>query len=134
MTTLFVDRLFGNQLAGITTDPKKAEYILAIHRMNMGDMAGKSSMFGSGEYVIALNIDPDFKMVNVGIMHFTLDLDKHFDAFADCLSPKAVQGFHTTRQAISKKKESERNAVELSDDESDFEIAYRNYKDYHNHQ
>ena len=75
-----------------------------------------------------------FKNVNIGFIHYQTDLDKHFDVFADSMSPKSVAGFHKFREKIKAKDQSELNTIERSDSESDFEIAYGNYLEHCNRQ
>lgn len=53
-----------------------------------------TGMFSSGRYVVAFNISWDLKNVNTGLLNYNIDLDKHFDLFADAMSPKSVSGFH----------------------------------------
>ena len=140
--TLFIDKIEEFDLGGFTTDIKKAEYILAVHNLTFEKILSEhskttkipSGMFATGRYVVAFNISWDLKIVNIGFMNYEMDLDKYFDVFADCLSPKAVAGFHKLRQEIELKDKSELSKIELSDDNSDFEIAYGNYIEHRNHQ
>lgn len=139
---LFVDKLQKYDLGGFTTDIKKAEYILAVHNLTFEKVLSEhskttkipSGMFASGKYVVAFNISWDLKNVNIGFMNYEMDLDKYFDVFADCLSPKAVAGFHTLREKIKLKDKSELSKIELSEDDSDFVIAYGNYIEHRNRQ
>jgi hypothetical protein len=140
--TLFVDKLEKYDLGGFTTDLKKAEYILAVHGMTFEKILSEtpkttelpSGMFSTGKYVVSFNISRDLKNINIGFINYQTDLDKYFDVFADSMSPKAVAGFHKLREKIKLKDKSELNKIELSENDSDFEIAYRNYIEYHNHQ
>ncbi|MDG2431741.1 hypothetical protein [Flavobacterium sp.] len=139
---LFVDKIEEFDLGGFTTDIRKAEYILAVHKLNFEKILSEtpkttelpSGMFISGRYIVAFNISWNLKNVNIGFINYQTDLDKHFDVFADCLSPKAVAGFHTLKEKIKLKDQSELNKIELSSDNSDFVIAYRNYIEHRNHQ
>ena len=85
-------------------------------------------MFPSGEYVVIFNLDWDIKDVSIGLFKYDVDLDKNFDIFADNMSPKSVATFNELKQRISQTDKSELNKIELSDNESDFEIAYENYQ------
>jgi hypothetical protein len=140
--TLFIDKIEEFDLVGFTTDIKKAEYILAVHNLTFEKILSEhskttkipSGMFATGRYVVAFNISWDLKNVNIGFMNYEMDLDKYFDVFADCLSPKEVAGFHKLRQEMKLKDKSELSKIELSDDDSDFVIAYGNYIEHRNHQ
>ena len=138
--TLFVDKVIPNDLGGITNDLKKAEYILAVHGMFFKQILDKtpsstkipSGMFGSGKYIIAFNIERDLSHVNFGIINHQIDLDKNFNAFADSFSPKSVAGFHKIKEQLKSKTESEKNKISLSNNDSDFVIAYGNYIEHRN--
>lgn len=138
--TLFVDKLVPNDLGGLITDMKKAEYILAIHKISLEKILKEmgpnvkipASMFGSGNYIMAFNFSRDLSNINFGIINSSIDLDENFDPFADALSPKAVAGFHKIQQEIKAKKDSEKTQYELSDNPSDFIIAYGNYIEFRN--
>ena len=140
--TLFVDKLEKYDLGGFTTDLKKAEYILAMHNLTFDKILSEtpkttkipSGMFSSGKYVVAFNISWDLKDVNIGLINYKIDLDKYFDVFADAMSPKSVAGFHKFKEKIKNKNQSELNKIELSDDDSDFVIAYGNYIEHYNRQ
>jgi len=140
--TLFVDKLEKYDLGGFTTDLKKAEYILAVHGLTFEKILSEtpktteipSGMFSTGKYVVAFNISWDLKKVNIGFINYQTDLDKYFDVFADCMSPKSVAGFHKFREKIKTKGQSELNKTELSDNDSDFVIAYGNYIEHRNSQ
>ena len=133
--TLFVDKLEKYDLGGFTTDLKKAEYILATHGLTFDKILSEtpkttelpSGMFASGKYVISFNISWDLKNVNIGFINYQTDLDKYFDVFADSMSPKSVAGFHRLKEEIRTKDQAELNKIELSDNDSDFVIAYGNY-------
>lgn len=133
--TLFIDKIEEFDLGGFTTDLKKAEYILAVHNLTFEKILSEtpktteipSGMFASGKFIVSFNISWDLKKVNIGLMNYQMDLDKYFDVFADCMSPKAVAGFHTLREKIKLKNKSELSNIKLSDDDSDFVIAYGNY-------
>jgi len=137
---LFIDKIEKFDLGGFTTDIKKAEYILALHNLTFEKILNEtpkttelpSGMFMSGKYVVAFNISWDLKKVNIGLINYEIDLDKHFDVFADSMTPKSVAGFHTLREKIKQKDKSELNKIELSDDNSDFVIAYGNYIEHRN--
>lgn len=139
---LFVDKVEKNDLGGVTTDFKKAEYILAVHNLTFEKILIEtpkttkipSGMFASGKYIVSFNISWNLKKVNIGLMNYQIDLDKYFDVFADCMSPKAVAGFHTLREKIRLKDKSELNKIELSEDNSDFVIVYGNYIEQRNRQ
>ncbi|WP_066225052.1 hypothetical protein [Formosa haliotis] len=140
--TLFVDKLEKYDLGGFTTDLKKAEYILAVHGLTFEKILSEtpkttelpSGMFSTGKYVVAFNISWDLKNVNIGFINYQTDLDKYFDVFADSMSPKSVAGFHKFREKIKLKDQSELNKIELSDNDSDFVIAYGNYIEHRNRQ
>jgi hypothetical protein len=142
MTTLFIDKLEKYDLGGFTTDLKKAEYILAIHGLTfekiLEDMPKNapvpSGAFATGKYVLMFNIAWDLSSVNFGFINHNTDLDEYFDVFADTFSPKAVAGFHKLREKIKLKSQSELNKIELSDNDSDFVIAYGNYIEHRNRQ
>lgn len=133
--TLFVDKIIPNNLGGITNDLKKAEYILAVHNLSFEKILSETSitteipsgMFASGRFVVAFNISRDLSFVNFGFINFEIDLEKNFDAFADCLSPKAVAGFYSFQEKLKRKDQVDLNKIELSNDDSDFVIAYGNY-------
>jgi hypothetical protein len=140
--TLFVDKVEKYDLGGFTTDLKKTEYILAVHGLTFDKILSKipkttelpSGMFASGKYIVSFNISWDLKNVNIGLINYKTDLDKHFDFFADSMSPKSVAGFHKLREQIKDKDQSELNKIELSDNDSDFVIAYGNYIEHRNRQ
>lgn len=140
--TLFIDKLEKFDLGGFTTNIKKAEYILAVHNLSFEKILSETpkttklptGMFVSGKYVVAFNISWDLKNVNIGFMNYEMDLDKYFNIFADCMSPKGVAGFHTLRKKIKLKDKSELSKTKLSDNDSDFEIAYGNYIEHCNRQ
>ena len=140
--TLFVDKIEKYDLGGFTTDLKKAEYILATHGLSFEKILSEtpkttelpSGMFSSGKYVVAFNIGWNLEKVNIGFINYQTDLDKHFDVFADSMSPKSVAGFHKLREKIKVKDQSELNKIELSDNDSDFVIAYGNYIELRNRQ
>jgi len=133
---IFVDKLEKYDLGGYTTDPKKAEYILATQRLTFNKILSgmpsrvkiPSGGFTLGKYVVMFNISWDLENINVGLLHYEIDLDKHFDVFADCMSPKSVAGFHQLREKI--KGMSELDPIELSDNDSEFMVAYENYIEY----
>ena len=135
---LFVDKVEKFELGGFTIDKRKAEYNLSLGKISFEKILSEakntteipSGMFNCGQYIIAFNISRDLKNINVGVINHKIDLDKYFDIFADCLSPKAVAGFHTLKQEIINKEKITK--LEISDDDSDFEIAYQNYIDYRN--
>lgn len=139
---LFIDKLIVNDLGGITNDLRKAEYILAVHGWTFDEMLKNSSptakipsgMFGTGRFIVAFNIAWDLSNVNFGFINCNIDLVKNFDTFADCMSPKSVAGFHKLQEELKLKKQSESTKIELSDNDSDFEIAYRNYIEHRNRQ
>lgn len=140
--TLFIDKIEKFDLGGFTTDIKKAEYILAVHNLTFEKILNESpktaelpsGMFASGKYVVSYNISWDLKTVNIGFMNYEMDLDKYFDVFADSMSPKAVAGFHILREEIKLRDKSKLTKIELSDNNSDFEIAYCNYIEHLNRQ
>ena len=140
--TLFVDKLEKYDLGGFTTDLKKAEYILAVHGLTFEKILSgmpkttkiPSGAFASGKYVVMFNIAWDLKSVNFGFINYQTDLDKYFDVFADTMSPKSVAGFHKLKEQIKLKDQSELNKIELSDNDSDFVIAYGNYIEHNNRQ
>ena len=74
------------------------------------------------------------KTYNNAFINYQTDLDGNFDAFADSFSPKAVSGFHQLKEKIKLKDQSELTRIELSDNDSDFVIAYQNYIDHRNRQ
>ena len=133
--TLFVDKIIENDLGGYTTDLKKAEYILAVHGLTFKKILSETSRntkipsggFTSGKYVVMFNISWDLNHVNFGFINYQIDLEKHFDVFADCMSPKSVAGFHQFREKIKQKDQSELNRTQLSDIDSDFVLAYGEY-------
>jgi hypothetical protein len=109
---LFVDKLIINGLGGITSDLRKAEYILAVHGFTFEQMLKESpsvakipsGMFGTGRYILAYNIAWDLSFVNFGFINYNVDLQKNFDAFADFMSPKSVAGFHKLQEELRLKK------------------------------
>jgi hypothetical protein len=131
---LYVDRLIENDLGGITTDIRKAEYVLAAHGWTFEEMVKKSSptakipsgLFGTGSYIVVFQISRDLSHVNFAFINYYIDLEKNFDAFADCMSPKTVAAFHKMQVEVQRKELSQISNIVLSDDESAFEIAYRN--------
>jgi len=140
--TLFVDKVVKYDLGGHTTDLKKTEYILAAHNLTFNKILSEipkttelpTGMFASGKYVVVFNISWDLKNVKIGFINHNIDLDKYFDLFADSMSPKAVAGFHKLRIQIKDKDQFELNKIELSDNDSDFGIAYENYIEHRNRQ
>ncbi len=139
---LYIDKIEKFDLGGFTTDLKKAEYILAVHNLTFEKILSKtpkttefpSGMFASGKYIVSFNISWDMEKVNIGLINYQIDLENNFDVFADCMSPKAVAGFHTLREKIKLKDKSELSKIELSDDESDFAVAYGIYIEHRNRQ
>ena len=139
---LYIDKIEKFDLGGFTTDLKKAEYILAVHNLSFEKIISEtpkttelpSGMFASGKYVVSFNISWDMEKVNIGLINYQIDLENNFDVFADCMSPKAVAGFHTLREKIKLKDKSELSKIELSDDESDFAVAYGIYIEHRNRQ
>lgn len=140
--TLFVDKIIENDLGGYTTDLKKAEYILAVHGLTFEKILGQTSRttkipsggFISGKYVVMFNLSWDLNHVNFGFINYQIDLDKHFDVFADCMSPKSVAGFHQFKEKIKQKGQSELDEIQLSDNDSDFVLAYGDYIEYRKRQ
>jgi hypothetical protein len=140
--TLFVDKIEKYDLGGFTTDLKKAEYILAVNNLSFEKILSTmpknvkipSGAFSCGKFVVMFNISWDLKKVNIGLINYQTDLDKYFDIFADAFSPKAVAGFHQLREKIKLKDQSELNKFELSDNDSNFEIAFGNYIEHRNRQ
>lgn len=138
---LFVDKLEKFELGGHTQDKRKAEYILACHNktfMGILNTISKTTkiptgMFESGKYIISFNIDRDLSNVNFGILNSNIDIEKNFDVFADCFSPKFITAFHKLQIQIKEKIKNqgqEMSVIELSDNQQDFEIAYKNYLNY----
>lgn len=133
--TLFVDKVEKYDLGGFTTDLKKAEYILAVNGLTFEKVLSQtpktvkipSGAFMCGKFVVMFNLSWDLKSANFGLIHYQTDLDKYFDVFADCMSPKSVAGFHQLREKIILKGDSELSKIELSDNDSDFVLAYGNY-------
>jgi len=142
MITLFIDKLEKNDLGGFTTDLRKSEYILAVHKLNFNKILNNtpktveipSGIFPSGKYVVFFNVSWDLKNVKIGFINYNVDLDKNFDVFADSMSPKSVAEFHRLKEKIKLKTQSELEKIKLSDNDSDFEIAYENYIEHHSHQ
>jgi len=140
--TLFVDKKEKYDFGGFTSDLKKTEYNLAAQGLSFEKILNStpktteipSGMFTSGKYVVFFNIAWNLKKVQIGFINYQTDLDKYFDIFADSMSPKLVAGFHKLREQVKVKDQSELNKIELSDNELDFEIAYRNYKEQYNRQ
>lgn len=138
--TLFLDTIAPNELGGLTTNLRKAEYILAVYKTSFEEILNKTPkttqvptvMFGSGKFIIVLNLPWDLKSVNLGVINYNIDLDENFDIFADCLSPKTVAGFHKLKEQLKNKDQSKSKNIELSDNDSNFEIAFQNYIDYRN--
>ncbi len=141
MITLFIDKLEKNDIGGFTTDLRKTEYILAVHKLSFEKILKDtpktveipSGIFASGKYVVFFNMSWDLKNVKIGFINYKVDLDENFDVFADSMSPKAVAGFHKLKEQIKQKEQSELNKFELSDNDLDFEIAYGNYIEQRNH-
>jgi hypothetical protein len=139
---LYLDKLAKHDLGGFTTDLRKAEYILAFGKLTFAKILEKtpkttelpSGMFSAGKYVVSFNISWDLSKVIVMLINYQTDLDKHFDVFADSMSPKTVEGFHKLREKIKLKDQNKLNSVSLSDNNLDFEIAYQNYNKFYSHQ
>jgi hypothetical protein len=139
--TLFVDKLAKYALGGFTTDLKKAEYILAVHGLTFEKILSEtpkttklpSGMFPTGKYVVTFNISWDLKNVSIGLINHKTDLDKYFDVFADSMSPKTISGFHKLKEQIKLKDQSELNKIQLSDNDSDFVLAYGDYIEHRDH-
>ncbi len=138
--TLFVDKLEDFDLGGYTKDKRKIEYIFASYGMSFEKIlneAPKTSKivagaFHSGRYVVFYSMDWDLKNAVLGFVNYKVDLVENFDLFADVFSPKAVQGFHDLKEIIKKKSELELNKIKLSDDSSEFEMAYNSYIEFVN--
>jgi len=138
--TLFVDKIFPKNLGGTTNDLKKAEYILAVHNLSFDKILMESSghknipsgMFPTGRYIVCFNISRDMSNVNFGFINHKINLIRNSDVFADCLSPKAVAGFHKFQEQLKSKSDSDFNNIHLSDNNSDFVIAYGNYIEHRN--
>lgn len=139
---LFVDRIEKNDLGGFTTDVRKAEYILAVNNLSFEKILGTiakttqnpSGAFACGKYIVMFNVAWGLESVNIGLIDYQTDLDKYFDVFADSMSPKSIAAFHQLRERIKLQDQSELFNIELSDNDSDFEIAYRNYIEHRNRQ
>lgn len=140
--TLFVDKVEKYDLGGTIKDLKKAEYFFAVFGLTLEKILSQtpktteipSGAFICGKYVVMFNISWNLKNVSIGFINYQIDLDKYFDVFADSLSPKAVVAFHKLKEQIKQKDQTELNKFELSDNDSNFVIAYGNYIEYHNRQ
>jgi len=77
--------------------------------------------------VVMFNFSWDLNHVNFGFINYQIDLDKYFNVFADCMSPKLVAEFHQFKERINQKGQSELNETQLSDNDSDFVLAYGEY-------
>jgi hypothetical protein len=139
---LYVDKLELFGIGGFTKDLRKVEYILACHNKTFDSIIKStpistevlSAMFGSGKYIIVFKFNRDLTGVSFGIINSEIDLEENFNSFADLLPPKAVAGFHKLQMQLKEKKRNELNTVEISDDNLDFEIAYRNLKNFQHRQ
>jgi hypothetical protein len=139
-TILFVDTIVPFGLGGYTKDIKKAEYALAIHGQTFDSVFKDISrtverptiMFGSGDFIIVLSATWDMTFVTLGIMNSSIDIERHFDAFADCFSPKMITGFSNLQKQLKYK--SDKNVIHLSDNEQDFQISFENYIRHVSHQ
>lgn len=138
---LFVDKIIDNDLGAITKNLRKAEYILAVHSLTFDKILKMTSpttkmpsgMFGTGRFILAYNIAWDLSNLNFGFINYHIDLQKNFDAFADSMSPKSVAAFHKLQEELKLKRQPElETKIEFSDNDSDFEIAYRNYIEHCN--
>lgn len=139
--TIFIDSLYPENSGGIIKDVRKAEYLLATNGMSIEsfvrDFPNRETIpsggFTKGEFVILFNIDRDLKSANVAVVNSKIDLDSHFDTFADSMSPKAVAGFHQLKQQILSGQQPG-SSVFLSSSEEDFQKAYESYLEYRSRQ
>jgi hypothetical protein len=135
---LFVDKLIPNDLGGITTDIKKAEYNLAKFNLSFEKILKgtlettefPAGMIICGKYILSFNMKRDLSFVNFGFINSEIEFDRNFNAFADLLPPKLVGQYHKFLEKIKLKSEEELNSVSLSDDEEQFERIYESYIEY----
>lgn len=139
---LFVDEVKPRGLGAIITSKRKAEFVLAVNNLKIeqiiyetpSHMENSTSLLHMGRFIVVINIKRDLSFLQISFMNYEIDLDKNFNAFADTFSPKFVAEFYRLKEIIKSKTEEELNRIELSEDDLEFEIAYRNYIVYQNQQ
>ena len=139
-TILYVDKIIPFNLGGFTKDIKKAEYALAIHGQTFDSVFKDISptderptiMFGSGDFIIVLSATWDFTFVTLGIINSSIDIENHFDAFADYCTPKMIAGFSNLQKQLNLGKD--KNIIHLSENEQYFQVAFENYIRHVSHQ
>ncbi len=121
---LFVDKMAAHDLGGHTTNLLKMKHNFSVVNQTMEQIVSQVPDNGSiptgvyhvGRYVAIFQFNKDLTMPHMAFINYEVDLQKHFDHFADFLSPKTVAGFYKMQQIIAKKPEAELNLFVLSDD------------------
>lgn len=139
-TIIFLDYIQSNTIGGYTNDKRKVEYALSLFGLTFNEVLAKCSkdtkfptfMFGVGQYVFLLNISFDLTITKMGLIHYSVDIEKNFDSFADFLEPKIIRDFYNFSNILKDKKD--KKTILLSDNELQFEVSFQNYMDFLNHQ
>jgi hypothetical protein len=117
-----VDKLINNNLGGIVYDFEKISTIINIVGLTKDKLLNKNlpeniintSMFLLGEYIAILQTNKTFTKGQLALVIYSVNIESHFDHFADTLSPKTIQAFYEMQQYIKNKDESYFNRVKLT--------------------
>ena len=120
---LFVDKLEPMDLGGSTTDLAKIRYALKKHKLIIEDIienapqhvSWPTGVFHAGKYIVIFNFNRDFTTGNLAFINHTVDLQKNFNAFADCLTPKTLGAFNKMQEIVKRKSSEALSSVVLSD-------------------
>ena len=131
---LFVDKIEKFEIGGFTTNLQKIRHNLSAANLTTDIIFAQTPnngsiptvMFHLGRFVAIFQSNRDLTNAKLAFINFEIDLDAHFDHFADFFTPKIVGGFHKTQQIISLKSQDELDLFVLSDDPLIFQKSQEN--------
>lgn len=132
--TFFVDKIEENDFGGFTKDIRKINYNLAKCKLSIEDILQRSPqtdypvvVFRAGQYVAIFNCKRDLSHVQLAFINHTINIQEHFNAFADSFTPKTIPAFDEIRKKIKKASdELKLQKVALSDNELIFKEVFHN--------
>jgi len=120
---LFVDTLKANGLGGTASNPVKVRFALAKFNLTVDKIIAQSDkdfytgMFPAGRYVAIFQFNREFTKTQIAFINFEINLETHFNVFADTFTPQILSGFTNLQQQIRSKGPNQINLVKLTDEE-----------------
>jgi hypothetical protein len=99
-----------DQLGGYTTDLAMIHLNLAqigltveqlMSKTNPG--AGNTFFYSAGGYVAIIQFKEGFTKPNMSFIHFSVDIEKNYDVYAEYYAPSHLKAIHQTQQKIKEK-------------------------------